>query len=251
MNSMRKSLGEEISEQNFSADNSYIGQINLFKSIAAGYASTENAIAVLSDMKANRSYIYYGGFVEMLDYKPTESAAINSIWEEDIFQLIHPDDLENKYRQELRFFTFLKRQPKHQRNRYYMCSSIRMRGRNGEWLHCVHRIFYCVVPDSDNLWLALCLYLPKIGEMPSPCIVVNSATGQSFPLSTDNDRRILTRREKEVLMLIEQGLRSADIASRLSISVHTVSRHRQDLIAKLQVRNTIEAIRRAKALRLI
>lgn len=251
MKSMRKSLGEEIREQNFSACNSYAGQINRFKSIADGYASTESAIAVLSDMKANRSYICYGGFVEMLDCNPVESTAINSMWEEEIFQLIHPDDLENKYRQELRFFTFLKCQPKQMRTRYYLCSSIRMRGRNGEWINCVHRIFYYAVPDSDNLWLALCLYMPKIGEMPAPCIVVNSATGQTMPLTTDNDRRILTRREKEVLMLIEQGLRSADIASRLSISVHTVSRHRQNLIAKLQVRNAIEAIQRAKALRLI
>lgn len=251
MKSMRNTLSKEIKEQVFCADSSYAEQLERLKTLAAGYAEVESAIAVLSDMKTNRSYIYYGKFVAMLDFKPEKSSAINSIWEEEIFQLIHPDDLEEKYIQELRFFTFIKKQPKNRRNRYYMCSTIRMRGKESEWITSVHRVFYYSAPGCDNLWLALCLYLPKIAEMSAPCVVVDSATGQISPLSTDNDHRILTRREKEVLMLIEKGLRSADIASQLNISVHTVSRHRQDLISKLQVRNTIEAIQRAKTLRLI
>lgn len=251
MKSMRNTLSKEIKEQVFVAENNHAGQLERFKNIAAGYAAVESSIAVLSDMKTNHSYIYYGNFVGMLDFKPKENTAINSIWEEEIFRLIHPDDLEDKYLQELRFFTFIKCQPKPRRDRYYMCSAIRMRGKDGGWLPSVHRLFYYAVPDSDNLWLALCLYMPRITEMPAPCVVVDSSTGQIVPLSTANDHRILTRREKEVLMLIEKGLRSADIASQLNISVHTVSRHRQDLISKLQVRNAIEAIRRAKALQLI
>lgn len=251
MKSMRNTLSKEIKEQAFFAEDNYSGQLERFKSIAAGYAAVESAIAVLSDLKANRSYIYYGKFAKMLDFNPERDTAINSIWEEEVFRLVHPEDLENKFIQELRFFTFIKCQPKTRRHRYYMCSTLRMRGKDGNWIASVHRLFYYAVPESDNLWLALCLYTPKIADMAAPCIVVDSATGQIVPLSSANDHRILTRREKEVLMLIEKGLRSADIASQLSISVHTVSRHRQELISKLQVRNAIEAIQRARALNLI
>ena len=37
----------------------------------------------------------------------------------------------------------------------------------------------------------------------------------------------------------------------LSISIHTVSRHRQEILGKLQVKNSIEACRLAKNLRLL
>ncbi len=40
-------------------------------------------------------------------------------------------------------------------------------------------------------------------------------------------------------------------AEQLSISKNTVSRHRQDILAKLQVRNYVEACRVAKALAII
>ncbi len=44
---------------------------------------------------------------------------------------------------------------------------------------------------------------------------------------------------------------SKEIAAALSISVNTVSRHRQEILGKLQVKNSIEACRVARELRLI
>ncbi|MDE5846342.1 MAG: LuxR C-terminal-related transcriptional regulator [Muribaculaceae bacterium] len=44
---------------------------------------------------------------------------------------------------------------------------------------------------------------------------------------------------------------SAEIAGLLNISIHTVSRHRQEIISKLQVKNTHEACRLAKSMGLI
>ena len=53
----------------------------------------------------------------------------------------------------------------------------------------------------------------------------------------------LTNREIEVLCLIQKGLLSKEIADRLCISIHTVNIHRQNLLRKLGVQNSIEAIR--------
>ena len=47
----------------------------------------------------------------------------------------------------------------------------------------------------------------------------------------------------EVLCLIQKGLLSKEIADRLCISIHTVNIHRQNLLRKLGVQNSIEAIR--------
>jgi DNA-binding NarL/FixJ family response regulator len=47
---------------------------------------------------------------------------------------------------------------------------------------------------------------------------------------------------------VERGLTSLQIADELSISKFTVSRHRQDILAKLQVKNSAEACRLAHTL---
>ena len=65
------------------------------------------------------------------------------------------------------------------------------------------------------------------------------------------DEKILSAREKQVLRLIDQGMMSKHIADMLSISIHTVSRHRQEIFKKLQVNNSIEACRVAKELHLL
>ena len=82
----------------------------------------------MSDIQSNRSYIYYGGLSRVLGIKETGSSAeVHSIWEEEIFRLIHPDDLAEKHLQELRFFHFIKHQPKQKRQEYYLAQQLRMK----------------------------------------------------------------------------------------------------------------------------
>jgi DNA-binding NarL/FixJ family response regulator len=61
----------------------------------------------------------------------------------------------------------------------------------------------------------------------------------------DSKKPILTRREKEVLALIAEGLTNHDIAERLFISTTTVDTHRKNLLAKFEVKNTATLIRMA------
>jgi DNA-binding NarL/FixJ family response regulator len=56
---------------------------------------------------------------------------------------------------------------------------------------------------------------------------------------------ILTRREKEVLQLIAQGLTNKEIADRLFVSTSTVDSHRKNLLSKFEVLNTAALIRQA------
>jgi DNA-binding NarL/FixJ family response regulator len=55
----------------------------------------------------------------------------------------------------------------------------------------------------------------------------------------------LTRREREVLQLIAQGLANPAIAGRLGLSPNTISNHISSIFAKLQVETRAEAIVRA------
>lgn len=53
-----------------------------------------------------------------------------------------------------------------------------------------------------------------------------------------NDMPALTRREKEVLQLLAEGLTSNDIAGKLFVSNYTVDTHRKNMLQKFNVHNT-------------
>jgi DNA-binding NarL/FixJ family response regulator len=56
---------------------------------------------------------------------------------------------------------------------------------------------------------------------------------------------VLTRREKEIVKLIADGLTNAQIAQHLFLSVDTVDSHRKNLYTKLNIKNTALLIRYA------
>lgn len=56
--------------------------------------------------------------------------------------------------------------------------------------------------------------------------------------SGNGNNRILTKREKEVLLLITKGLTNPEIAEKLFISKRTVDAHRRNLLDKLKAKNT-------------
>ena len=62
---------------------------------------------------------------------------------------------------------------------------------------------------------------------------------------------VLTRREKEVLELIADGMTNNEIAAKLFISVTTVDTHRKNLLAKFDARNIASLIKSAMQMQLI
>ena len=88
-------------------------------------------------------------------------------------------------------------------------------------------------------------------DIPTPCMIINSVNGQMIELDKQDNTKVLSVRERQVLTLIDRGQTSKQIADVLSISINTVSRHRQEILAKLRVKNSIEACRVAKDLKVI
>ncbi len=61
----------------------------------------------------------------------------------------------------------------------------------------------------------------------------------------------LTRREKEILSLIAQGLTNNLIAEKLFLSQYTVETHRKNLLFKFEVSNTAQLIKKATEVGLV
>ncbi len=63
--------------------------------------------------------------------------------------------------------------------------------------------------------------------------------------TNEKDAPLLTRREKEILVLIADGLTNNDIAAKLFLSSHTIDSHRKNLFIKFDVNNVALLIKKA------
>ncbi|MFZ4863656.1 response regulator transcription factor [Sphingobacterium sp. Mn56C] len=238
-------LNTQLLRQEFPAGEAYEKALSQYKMLAQNYASLESCIAVLSDLQTNTSYVYYGAIVQALDIETDSSEVeLNSIWEEAIFKAIHPDDLVNKHTVELQFLAMMRKLPPQQRTTYHVHSLIRMRDKENNFRVIKHRMYYVYVAHSSPTWLAICLYgLPEPGISSDGLqhYIFNAVSGQVIVPDQNQLQGLLSAREKEVLQLIKSGNLSKEIAHSLSISVNTVNRHRQNILEKLRVKNSMEA----------
>lgn len=73
----------------------------------------------------------------------------------------------------------------------------------------------------------------------------------SRPAIERSDQPLLTRREKEVLNLIAQGLTNKEIADKIFVSTTTVDSHRKNLLHKFNVMNTAALVAQAAKYQLL
>jgi len=243
--SNREKLNIKLFSQRFSQSSGLQLELEEAKIVAQLYARLENTISVLSDLVGRKSFMYAGGAADQLGFEPTMTE-INSIWEDELLSRVHPDDLEKKYRLEFEFFNLLKSVDSGERINYSLITKLRIRNGKGTYIVVKHRLLYLSGTCDGNVTLALCLYnivydYPGF-DVPDG-IIMNTATGAVINSEYGDFKDILSLRETQILNMINLGLRSKEIAEKLSLSLHTVNRHRQNIFQKLNVNNAIEACR--------
>lgn len=219
--------------------------IEVYKQRASMYSRMEGAIAVLSDMQTDKSYIYKSKAALELGLSFEENPIeIETIWEEEMLKKLHPDDRLKKYIHELRFFKLMDSLKKEVRADYCVMSKIRMKNGNNDYKWVKHRMFYIYSPDNGKLRFALCLYnLALTQSVVSDFLIINTITGEIVVKDKLDYKNILSPRELEILKFVGDGYASKQIADLLSISVNTVSRHRQNILEKLKVKNSTQAFK--------
>ncbi len=93
-------------------------------------------------------------------------------------------------------------------------------------------------------------HFPWYGDPDSVVRPVLSFLGASLPLGAPDDGG-LSGREREILMLVAEGLSDAEIAERLVLSPHTVHRHVANIRNKLRQHSRAAAVAEAARLGLI
>lgn len=253
MKNVQSDLNDQLLRQNFtSSEEKEKRQLEDCQEKAKNFVKLENGIAVLSDLRNDKSYIYAGKFADELNiFKDKNIQEIESIWEKELFDQLNAEDVLQKHVLELQFFQFIKTIPFEQRKDYCVISRLRISEKQNQ-KSLIHKMFYFSNSDNCNTELSLCLYNFDFFQSDSYTgMIINTANGTIIYQAEVENSAFLSVREKEILKMTQQGKKSKEIAEVLFISINTVNRHRQNIIEKMRVSNTTEACAMASRLKWI
>lgn len=258
MDVLRKELNSIYASQNLDEEYLDTSILTDCKLKARTAAEVDNDCRVITDASADRSYIFGGSFAVLAglcsdgqDY----FKEVDSSDEDIIYNRIHPEDLVDKRMLEFEFFKFIDLLPGDDKLKYKATCRFRIKNRTGEYVYVNNSTRIMRPSPRGRIWLILCCYDLAPVQEPAPGItphIVNNTSGEIIDMKLSDKRsHILTTREKEILNLIRIGKPSKQIADALGISVNTVNRHRQNILGKLSVGNSLEAVMAAAAMKLL
>lgn len=222
---------------------------------ARGYALATEGIAVVSDFQNNECHIYSGKFGRNVMSLPEYMIDRNSAFEDIIFNLAKKDELIERHILELRFFNFIKGLSTADKTNFSASCVLGIyRTGDNQMVRMLHTTRYLNCSANGSVLFGLCTYIPyPVFHNRQDGIIVNLMTGETVgqDIFEAGDHKILSCRQIEILSLIAKGIPSKLIADKLSISVNTVNRHRQDILARLKVKNTAAAVEIALRMNLI
>ena len=162
----------------------------------------------------------------------------------NIENLVHPDDLEVVRRIDKKVWEFLDTLPEEEKLTYKYIYEMRVLDR-GKYVRMIYQTRLLAFKDDNFLAMGMIDLAPEQSANTSVRFQIkNCLTDEIVPFSIETATdTLLTPREREILALAKEGMFSKEISEKLNISIHTVNRHRQNILGKLQVDNIIEAIR--------
>ena len=169
---------------------------------------------------------------------------IEASQELDIEKMVHPDDLEIVRRIDKKVWEFLDTLPEEEKLAYKYIYELRVLER-GKYVRMIYQMRILAFKDDNFLGMGIIDLAPEQSANTSVRFQIkNCLTDEIVPFAIESATDVLlTPREREILALAKEGMFSKEISEKLNISIHTVNRHRQNILKKLQVDNIIEAIR--------
>lgn len=257
MDILRKELEQIYAMQELGNENLDGQEIEACKQVVNNLIKVTNACYVITDASCDHCYLMGGEFMPLLGIgnAPYNFKDICSSDEDVIYTRLHPEDLVEKRMLEYEYFKFVHQLPAEEKLRYKATCRIRIKDAQGQY-RVVNNSTQIMRPSPlGKIWLILCSYnLSPEQTMTSEITprIVNNHSGEIINLSfSEKKQHVLSDREKEILLLIKEGNPSKKIADILGISIHTVNRHRQNILERLSVGNSVEAITAATAMGLL
>lgn len=143
-----------------------------------------------------------------------------------------------------------------QRTSCKLINEFRILNASNQYIRVIEQQQSLELDNKGNVWLALSILDISPSQNVNEVInseILNFKTGEFVRLlpSKVNKDITLTKRQIEILKHVKEGKLSKEISDKLFISVHTVNTHRQKILEKLSVNNSIEAVEIATKLGLL
>lgn len=258
MDVLRKEINSIYEAQNLESEVLDPAVVENCKAMVEASVEVSDDCRVITDASADTCWIFGGAFAELLGLTRNAGKLLSKVDSSDedvIYNRIHPEDLVYKRMLEYEFFRFADRLPDNEKLSYKATCRFRIRNRAGQYIVVDNSTRILRLSPGGKIWLILCCYDLATVQEPSHDIsprIVNITTGEIMALQlTEKRNHILTPREKEILSLIKLGKPSKQIAETFGISIHTVNRHRQNILEKLSVGNSLEAVMAADEMKLL
>ena len=169
---------------------------------------------------------------------------IEASQEIDIEKLVHPDDWEIVRRIDKKVWEFLDTLLEEEKLTYKYIYEMRVLDR-GKYVRMIYQMRILAFKGDNFLAMGIIDIAPEQSANTSVRFQIkNCLTDEIVPFAIESATDVLlTPREREILALAKEGMFSKEISEKLNISIHTVNRHRQNILEKLQVDNIIEAMK--------
>ena len=207
-------------------------------------AVTDSAISIFDMNKKEHIYIS-DNFSKMLGYNLDDMKKQGNAFFDS---MVHPDDFLINLKNGIELVKFSFSVPLEQRRDFKLLSEFRMKNGKGNYIRIIEQQQILELDKKGNFWMALSTVDISPNQdlnegVKSRIFNFRKKEFVNFPFHGQNSDEIkLSKREKQILSLIKDGMLSKEIAGKLFISVHTVNTHRQRILEKLNVSNSIEAI---------
>jgi DNA-binding CsgD family transcriptional regulator len=172
---------------------------------------------------------------------------------------IHPDDLFMLTQKSLGLMRFVLALPVEERKDFKLQNEYRILNRHNQYIRIIEQHSVLELDKQGNFWLSLSVIDISPSQDARSGVIsqfIDLTSGQvidylELTTKLPSQAEALSKRETEILKLVKEGLLSKEISDNLSLSVHTVNTHRQNILKKLGAANSLEAIDFAMRLGLV
>ncbi|MDR1601662.1 MAG: LuxR C-terminal-related transcriptional regulator [Tannerella sp.] len=243
---LRKEYGRLMSSQVFNAADMDYGLLERHRPMLAQMARMCGSVVSIFDMCARRHVFTSCNFSDLFG-RQTDV--------EEMEVRMHPDDVLHLWQHAVSAFRYALAC----RTDVADCKFIveyRISNASGRYVRVIEQQSVLESDRAGNVWLVLSVLDLSPDQSPLKAVKFGvfrkkDSSAVSIPGLPAGNMAGLSPREIEILQMVGDGMLSKEISDRLYISVHTVNTHRQRILEKLNVDNSMEAVKYASALGLL
>ena len=254
INKINETYFQLLSRQTFAAEELDYSVLEQHKPGLQKLAETSNSAISVFDLYKNTHVFLSSNFGSALgyslqDFKPEGEHFLDA--------KVHPDDLITLIKNAVTALKLVLNFSMDEKLNNKIISEYRILNAAGNYVRVIEQQQVLALDTYGNYWLGLSILdiSPNQKNMHEgiKSELINFRTGKiiSFTESKEDITNALTKREIEILKLVKDGFLSKEISNKLTISFHTVNTHRQRVLEKLGVNNSMEAVMLASKLGLV